>query len=92
MTDTNPLSSTSFLDTLLEVLKDQPAEIRDLFLTTSEEDLRKAYNEGVEAARRKHPNSANPYPMDEEQAFSPWVAWNEGWMNGQLNLSELLND
>ena len=91
MTDKQPeLSPDSFLAILFNVLAEQDEDIRNAFFTCPKEELIKAYNLGKEAGEKKFPQSANPFKPESETAYSPYLAWSEGWMNTQLDIGKLL--
>ncbi len=86
-----PLPEDSFLAILLNVVAEQDEELQAKFFTATKAELIAAYHQGVAAGKKKHPQSANPYKEVTTTAYSPNLAWNEGWMSVNLNISNLLN-
>jgi len=70
---------------LLKTLENESAEVKAMFFADSEEDMLKAYQEGVAARKNKLPLSANPYPKvagqeNDNGMYSKNLCWSEGFM------------
>jgi elongation factor P hydroxylase len=68
---------------LLETLKGQSEFDRAMFLADTEENLLRAYQEGVEARKKRVSQSKNPYPAPKEYdmdlKYTTFICWNEGY-------------
>lgn len=70
---------------LLETLKNEPPETKAMFFADSEEDLTKAYQEGMAARSKKKLLSSNPYPPLPNQGmdgglYGKNLCWQEGFL------------
>ena len=90
--ETNSLPPDSFLAILLNVVETQTPELLPELFSGTKEELTKAYNEGIEAGKKKYPQVSNPYPAADSAAFSPQMAWDEGWLSIQLNNVQMFKD
>ena len=85
------LPEDSFLAILMKIVEEQDEDLQSKFFTCTKEELIDAFNKGVAAAKKRHPQSANPFKETAVTAYSPNIAWNEGWMSVSININKLLN-
>jgi hypothetical protein len=88
----NNLPPDSFLAILLNVVETQIPELLPELFSGTKEELTKAYNDGVEAGKKKYPQVSNPYPVGSGAVFSSQMAWDEGWLSIQLNNVQMFKD
>lgn len=86
------LPTDSFLSIFLAAIEEQEEELQaQFFAKCSKVDLISAFNEGVVAAKKRFPQSANPYPeYSDKSSYSQHLAWNEGWMSIGFSLDSFL--
>ena len=87
---TQELPEDSFLAILMKIVEEQDEELQAKFFTGTKEELIDAFNKGVAAAKKRHPQASNPYKETAVVAYSPNLAWNEGWMSVSININNLL--
>ncbi len=75
---------------LLETLKNESEATKGMFFADTEENLMKAYQEGVEARNKKIPITKNPYPEPkgddlDSGKYNMNLCWGEGFLATFVN-------